>query len=85
MILLSQCINVFIDHKNLTCASFNTDCVYGWNLPLAEFGPKIHYIPGSKNGAAHALSQLPYDDVLLQEQYKSIIDDLSGPAFPLNY
>ncbi len=66
-------------------ANFNTNCLYCWHLLLEEYGPMIHNIPGSKTEAADALSQLPYDDMLSQEHYKSSADDLSGSAFPLHY
>ena len=43
---------------NLTCKNFNTDIVLWWILILEEYGPDIDYIPGQKNIAADALSQL---------------------------
>ncbi len=55
-ILQGQRINDFTDHKNLTCANFNTDHVYHWWLLLEEYGPMLCYIPGNKNEAANALS-----------------------------
>jgi hypothetical protein len=41
-----QQITVFIDHKNLTHANFNTKRVMRWRLVLEEFGPDLQCIKG---------------------------------------
>jgi transposase InsO family protein len=57
-ILLGQKIRVYTDHKNLTCANFNTDRVMRWRLILEEYGPELIYIKGTSNIVADALSRL---------------------------
>ena len=57
-ILLGHEINVYTDHKNLTCKNITTERVMRWRLLLEEYGPNIHYIQGSKNIVADALSRL---------------------------
>ena len=59
MILLSQQLKIYTDHKNLTCINFNTDRVLRWRLILEEYGPYIEYITFKKNISADALSLLP--------------------------
>ena len=46
---LGQCIDIYTDHKNITCKNFNMDRVLSWIIILEEFGPDIEYIPGKKN------------------------------------
>ena len=61
MILVQQ-IKVYTDHKNLTYKTFNTERVMRWRLILEENNPKLIYIQGSRNIAAHALSRLDIVD-----------------------
>jgi hypothetical protein len=61
-ILLGQQITVFADHKNLTCANFNTKRAMRWRLVLEEFGPDLQCIKGENNVVADALSRLDTDD-----------------------
>ena len=61
-ILLGYPIVVYTDHKNLTCAHFNTERVMRWRLILEEYGPELRYIKGEKNIVADALSRLDLDD-----------------------
>ena len=84
-ILLGQRINVYTDHKNLTCSNFNTDRVYRWRLLLEEYGPNIHYVKGSTNEAADAMSRLAYADTVPQELHDFSADALPSTAFPLSY
>ena len=56
-ILLGQQIKVYTDHQNLTYKAFNTERVMRWRLILEEYGPVVHYIKGSKNIVADALSR----------------------------
>ena len=57
-ILLGQQIEIYTDHKNLTCTKFNTDRVIRWRLLLEEYGPSIYYLKGKDNEAADAMSRL---------------------------
>ena len=57
-ILIGQNIEIYTDHKNLTCTNFNTDRVIRWRLLLEEYGSKIYYIKGTENEAADAMSRL---------------------------
>ena len=61
-ILLGHQIIVWTDHKNLTCANFNTERVMRWRLVLEEYGPELRYIKGEQNIVADALSRLGIDD-----------------------
>jgi hypothetical protein len=61
-ILLGQQITVFTDHKNLTCANFNTERVMRWRLVIEEFGPDLLCIKGENNIVADALSRLDIED-----------------------
>ena len=60
-ILLGHEINVYTDHKNLTCKHINTERIMRWRLLLEEYGLNIQYIQGSKNVVADALSRLELD------------------------
>ena len=57
-ILLGQQIRVYTDHKNLTYKAFNTDRVMRWRLIVEEYSPELHYVKGSRNIVADALSRL---------------------------
>ena len=57
--LLGQKLNIYTDHKNLTCKNFNADCVLLWILILNYYSPYIDYTPGNKDIVADALSWLP--------------------------
>ena len=83
-ILLGQRIRVYTDHKNITCSNFNTDRVYRWRLLLEEYGPEIHYVKGSTNEAADALSRLATTDTVRNEIY-DFSTELPSTAFPLSY
>ena len=61
-ILLGVKIVVWTDHKNLTCANFNTEHVMRWRLILEEYGPELRCIKGEQNIVADALSCLDLDD-----------------------
>jgi hypothetical protein len=56
-ILLGQQLIVHTDHESLTYKHFNSDWVMQWSrLFIEEFSPDLHYIKGTKNVAANALS-----------------------------
>ena len=57
-ILLGQQIKVYIDHKNLTYKTFDTERVMRWMLILEEYNPELICAQGSKNIVADALSRL---------------------------
>jgi RNase H-like domain found in reverse transcriptase len=57
-ILLGHAIRVFTDHQNLTSKNLNTERVMQWRLLIEEFGPEFHYVKGSSNVVADALSRL---------------------------
>jgi hypothetical protein len=58
-ILLGHIIKIYMDHKNLTFANFNTDRVRRWRLIVEEYGPEIVYLPGVHNIVADFLSRHP--------------------------
>ena len=47
-ILLGQQLNIYTDHKILTCKNFKNDRVFWWGLILEKYGPVIDYIQGEK-------------------------------------
>ena len=57
-ILLGQRIKVHTDHENLTYKTFNSDRVMRWRLYIEEYSPHLHYIKGTHNVVADALSRL---------------------------
>ena len=67
-ILLGQRIEIYNDHKNLTCTKFNTDCVIRWWLLLKEYDPTIYYLKGEDNEAADAMSRL---EIFTFEKFKN--------------
>ena len=40
-ILLGKKLQIYTNHKNLTCKIFNNDSVLGWRLILEEYVPDI--------------------------------------------
>ncbi len=59
--LLGAELHVYTDHRNLThkLTSFTTQRVLRWRLTLEEFNPQFHYIKGTDNTVADALSRTP--------------------------
>jgi hypothetical protein len=58
-ILLGHIVKIYMDHKNLTFANFNTDRVHHWLLIVEEYGLEIVYLPGVHNIVANFLSHHP--------------------------
>jgi transposase InsO family protein len=91
-ILLGQKIKIHTDHENLTYKQFNSDRVMRWRLYLEEYSPDLHYIKGTHNVVADALSRLdisetPHEDT--PETFLGLMDCfVKEPAMdyhPLNY
>ena len=54
-ILLGHKLQLYTDHKSLTCKTFNTDRVLRWILILEEYGTYIEYTKGEKNMVANTM------------------------------
>lgn len=55
-------LHVYTDHKNNTVSKLNTQRIIHWRMFLENFGPTLHYIKGSNNTCADALSRLPFSE-----------------------
>ena len=92
-ILLGQKIKVHTDHENLTYKNFNSDRVMRWRLYIEEYSPDLHYIKGTHNVVADALSRLemndaPYEDT--EDKFLGLMECFAKKAdtdefHPLNY
>jgi hypothetical protein len=86
-ILLGHIIKIYMDHKNLTFANFNTDCVHHWQLIVEEYGPEIVYLPGVHNIVADFLSHHPISTDSINEIH--CIDEIfptnDNNSFPLDF
>jgi len=84
-ILLGHEIEVFTDHQNLVCKTFNTERVMRWRLLIEEFGPKLTYIKGTHNVVADYLSRMGIDPEELSMDAFALDDDDPVPDFPLSF
>ena len=91
-ILLGQQIKVHTDHENLTYKNFNSDRVMRWRLYIEEYSPDLHYIKGTNNVVADALSWLDMDEIPVEDTIDSFLGLMeccatAKPAdyHPLNY
>ena len=91
-ILLGQQIKVHTDHENLTYKTFNSDRVMRWRLYIEEYSPDLHYIKGTNNVVADALSRLDMDETPVEDTIDSFLGLMeccatAEPAdyHPLNY
>ena len=62
-ILLGHQIKVYMDNKNLTYKTFNTERVMRWWLILKKCNSELIYKQGSKNITDDALSNLDIIDI----------------------
>jgi hypothetical protein len=86
-ILLGHIVKIYINHKNLTFANFNTDCVHCWQLILEEYGLEIVYPPGAHNIVAnflgcHPISTDSFNEINCIDEIFPIEDN---DPFPMNF
>ncbi len=78
---------IYTNHKNLTFANFNTDCVRCWQLIVEEYGPEIVYLPGVHNIVANFLSRHPIsmDSINKIHCIDKIFPMEDNDSFPLDF
>ena len=77
-------LHVHTDHKNLTYANLNSQRVMRWRLYLEDFGPMFHYIKGTENTLADALSRLPRSDSQSESAPRSPSSPPTSPTAALS-
>ena len=60
-ILLGRKLQIYTDHKNLTCNFFNTDRLLIWRLIIDEYVLYIEYIKGEKNIVIDGTSRINFN------------------------
>ncbi len=55
-------LHIYIDHENLPYANLTSERVLCWRLYLEEYNPQFHYIKGTENTLADALSHLTHKE-----------------------
>jgi hypothetical protein len=62
--LLGADLQIYADHRNLTCQNLNSHRASRWRLSLEEHTPAFHHVKGEKNVVADAFSRLPVKTIV---------------------